>query len=72
MTYDDDELWISSDQCNFDWYEDTSEVESYKEKPKKRDKDGCFCEKCNEFCQFAEPNSMNDTFVCYSCRTTWG
>lgn len=71
MTYDDDELWINSDQCTFDWYDELADAYSKKESPKKRDKDGCFCEKCKEFFPFAEPNQKDETLICYSCRTPW-
>lgn len=68
MAYDDDEFWITGEQINFDWYDELVPVPLEK---KKREKDGCFCEKCKEFFPFAEPNQSNDTLICYSCRHPW-
>jgi hypothetical protein len=30
--------------------------------------DGCICKSCGEFYQFAEPNQIDGTLVCWSCR----
>lgn len=30
--------------------------------------DGCNCDKCNDYCQFAEPNQADGSFKCYKCR----
>lgn len=37
-------------------------------KPLKKDKDGEFCKKCDNFYEFAEPNQPDGTLICYSCR----
>jgi hypothetical protein len=31
--------------------------------------DGCFCVKCNNFHQYAEPNQTDGTLICWTCRT---
>ncbi len=33
--------------------------------------DGCFCKKCKEFYQYAEPNQTDGTLICYGCRMVW-
>lgn len=38
---------------------------------KKEVSDGCFCKKCKEFYQYAEPNQDDDTLICYGCRMRW-
>ena|ERR1700676_5802334 len=30
--------------------------------------DGCFCQGCQNWYQFAEPNQEDGTLICYSCR----
>lgn len=30
--------------------------------------EGCICIKCEEFNPYAEPNQIDGTFKCYSCR----
>ena len=31
--------------------------------------DGCYCEKCNSFNEYAEPNQPDEvSFICFSCR----
>lgn len=37
----------------------------------KEKSDGCFCKKCKEYYQYAEPNQEDKTLICYSCRTSW-
>jgi len=29
---------------------------------------GCFCNKCKEFYEYAEPNQKDGSFKCFSCR----
>lgn len=31
--------------------------------------DGMFCLKCKQFYQFSEPNQLDGTMICYSCRS---
>ncbi len=40
------------------------------ELPEEESKDsaGCKCKKCDVFCEFAEPNQPDKTFICYACR----
>ena len=33
--------------------------------------DGCFCKKCKEYYQYAEPNQDDGTLICYGCRVRW-
>lgn len=33
--------------------------------------DGCFCKKCKEYYQYAEPNQDDGTLICYGCRMSW-
>lgn len=33
--------------------------------------DGCFCKKCKEYYQYAEPNQDDGTLICYGCRMVW-
>jgi hypothetical protein len=35
---------------------------------KKKDSAGCFCKKCKDFFEYAEPNQEDGTLVCWSCR----
>lgn len=35
---------------------------------KKTYPDGMFCRKCQSFHKYAEPNQVDGTFFCYSCR----
>lgn len=35
---------------------------------KKKDKSGCACSKCENFNEYAIPNQLDDTFICYACR----
>ncbi len=32
---------------------------------------GYVCKKCSDFCEYAECNQRDGSFVCYSCRTRW-
>jgi formylmethanofuran dehydrogenase subunit E len=71
MIYDDDnEEIFYGEQISFDWVSDLADAMNASSK-KKRDKDGCFCDKCKEFYPYAEPNQANDTLICYSCRHPW-
>lgn len=38
---------------------------------KKTYPNGCICKKCNELYPFAEPNQIDETLICYSCRLIW-
>lgn len=38
---------------------------------KKEISDGCFCKKCKEYYQYAEPNQDDGTLICYGCRMVW-
>lgn len=35
---------------------------------KQKGPDGMFCRKCRSWYQFAEPNQVDGTLLCYSCR----
>lgn len=51
-----------------DWWHIPKEVETLqtiKAAPKVA---GYNCKKCNEFCEFTEPNQPDGTFVCFGCR----
>lgn len=30
---------------------------------------GVFCKRCDNFFDYSEPNQINGTFICYSCRS---
>lgn len=71
----DDLFWMNDDddaQQEFDWVNYTNnptakDIPNVK-KGKDRDVDGCFCKKCNEFYMFAEPNQIDGSLICWSCR----
>lgn len=31
--------------------------------------EGCTCEKCGQFNEYAEPNQNNNSFICFGCRS---
>jgi len=35
---------------------------------KEEKSDGCFCKKCKEFFEYAEPNQEDGTLICWACR----
>jgi hypothetical protein len=39
-------------------------------KRQRKDKDvgGCFCKKCKDFFEYAEPNQEDCSLICYACR----
>lgn len=39
-----------------------------KDLPKVELKDGCICEKCEEYYPYAVPNQSDGTLICWSCR----
>jgi len=51
-----------------DWWHEAKEVETLqtiKAAPKVA---GYSCKKCNEFCEFSEPNQADGSFICFKCR----
>jgi hypothetical protein len=38
---------------------------------KKKEMDGCFCKKCHNFYEYAEPNQYDGTLICWACRNGW-
>ena len=35
---------------------------------KKKNSDGCVCIKCKEYYEFAVPNQVDNTLICWACR----
>jgi formylmethanofuran dehydrogenase subunit E len=60
---DDDSCFMMDDRFDFDFLADIAE-----EKTKKSKSNGCTCLKCGEIYPYAEPNQLDGSFKCYSCR----
>lgn len=63
----DDEITASRDDHD-SWAFESIDFDFVKDLPVKQKSEGCFCAECNNFCQYAETNQSDGSFICYSCR----